>query len=108
MGDFSYHHLSLFRKTVNHGKSWVYPLNLEGFSNYEVLGSIIEITNGNSRLIRRLFIKIERILKINQFTLIITEVFEAARDSLVIGLNKHKSYLPTKEESSFLFKILLK
>lgn len=48
--------------------------------------SIIKITNGNFRLIQRLFSQIERILEINQLTSITTEVVEAARDSLVIGI----------------------
>ncbi|CAD5902565.1 conserved hypothetical protein [Carnobacterium maltaromaticum] len=42
--------------------------------------------NGNFRLIQRLFSQIERILKINNLTIITTEVVEAARDSLVIGI----------------------
>lgn len=62
------------------------PIKLEDFSDYEALASIIKITNGNFRLIQRLFSQIERILKINQLTSITTEVVEAARDSLVIGI----------------------
>lgn len=61
------------------------PVNLEDFSNYEAIASIIKITNGNFRLIQRLFTQIERILEINHLTSITTEVVEAARDSLVIG-----------------------
>lgn len=62
------------------------PIKLEDFSDYEALASIIKITNGNFRLIQRLFSQIERILEINQLTSITTEVVEAARDSLVIGI----------------------
>ncbi|MGG0418708.1 AAA family ATPase [Priestia aryabhattai] len=57
----------------------------EDFSDYEALTSIIKVTNGNFRLIHRLFTQIERILEINHLTLITTEVVEAARNSLVIG-----------------------
>lgn len=61
-------------------------IKLEDFSDYEALASIIKITNGNFRLIQRLFTQIERILEINQLTSITTQVVEAARDSLVIGI----------------------
>jgi len=47
--------------------------------------SNVKVTNGNFRLIHRLFTQIERILEINHLTLITTEVVEAARNSLVIG-----------------------
>jgi DNA transposition AAA+ family ATPase len=62
------------------------PIKMEFFSDYEALASIIKITNGNFRLIQRLFTQIERILEINQLTTITTEVIEAARNSLVIGI----------------------
>lgn len=61
-------------------------IKLEDFSDYEALASIIKITNGNFWLIQRLFTQIERILEINQLTSITTQVVEAARDSLVIGI----------------------
>lgn len=57
----------------------------ENFSDYEALTSIIKVTNGNFRLIHRLFTQMERILEINHLTSITTEVVEAARNSLVIG-----------------------
>ena len=57
----------------------------ENLSDYEALTSIMKVTNGNSRLIHRLFTQVERILEINHLTSITTEVVEAARDSLVIG-----------------------
>ena len=59
---------------------------LEDFSDYEAITSIIKITGGNFRLIQRLFTQIERILEINNLETITTEVVEAARDSLVIGI----------------------
>ncbi|MBT2584041.1 AAA family ATPase [Planococcus sp. ISL-109] len=75
------HHLLAYK--------WKEPgldIQLEDFADYEALASIIKITNGNFRLIQRLFTQIERILEINQLTSITTEVVEAARDSLVIGV----------------------
>lgn len=61
-------------------------IKLEDFSDYEAITSIIKITGGNFRLIHRLFTQIERILDINKLEKITTEVVEAARDSLVIGI----------------------
>ncbi|MGE6717466.1 AAA family ATPase [Peribacillus frigoritolerans] len=61
-------------------------IKLEDFSDYEAITTIIKITGGNFRLIQRLFTQIERILEINNLETITTEVVEAARDSLVIGI----------------------
>ena len=41
-------------------------IKLEDFSDYEAITSIIKITNGNFRLIQRLFSQIEKILEINE------------------------------------------
>ena len=62
-------------------------IKLEDFSDYEAITSIIKITGGNFRLIQRLFTQIERILEINNLETVTTEVVEAARDSLVLGLS---------------------
>ncbi len=40
---------------------------------------------GNFRLIQRLFVQIERVLRINDLTVITDDVVEAARSTLVIG-----------------------
>lgn len=61
-------------------------IKLEDFSDYEAITSIIKITGGNFRRIHRFFTRIERILEINHLDTITTEVVEAARDSLVIGI----------------------
>lgn len=61
-------------------------LKLEDFSDYEAITTIIKITKGNFRLIHRLFAQIDRILKINNLDVITVDVVEAARDSLVIGI----------------------
>lgn len=55
------------------------------FSDYGALTNITKVTNGNFRLIHRLFTQIIRILEINHLTSIATEVVEAARNSLIIG-----------------------
>ena len=54
-------------------------------ANAEALAAIMRITQGNFRLIERLFTQIERLLAINGLRTITTAVIEAARESLVIG-----------------------
>lgn len=44
------------------------------------------MTGGNFRLLHRLFVQIERILRINGMNAITEEVVEAARSALVIGV----------------------
>ena len=49
------------------------------------IAAIARITSGNFRLIQRLFVQIQRILSINELTLVTSDVVEAARTTLVIG-----------------------
>ena len=44
------------------------------------------MTGGNFRLLHRLFVQIERILRLNELTVITEGVIEAARSTLVIGV----------------------
>jgi hypothetical protein len=46
---------------------------------------ISRITRGNFRLVHRLFVQIERIMKINDMTVITSDVVETARSTLVTG-----------------------
>ena len=52
------------------------------FTNYRAIASIARITGGKFRLLRRLFVQIERILKINELSLVTDDVVEAARSTL--------------------------
>lgn len=53
----------------------------------QAITSIVRATNGNFRLINRLFSQIKRILEINKLGKITKEVVEAACDCLVIGIS---------------------
>jgi len=60
-------------------------LDIADFSDTQAIASIARITGGNIRLLHRLFVQIERVLKINGLTVITDEVVNAARSVLVIG-----------------------
>ena len=62
-------------------------LNLDDadFTDAQAVATIVRITGGNFRLVHRLFVQIERILRINGLTAITDDVVEAARSVLVIG-----------------------
>jgi hypothetical protein len=55
------------------------------FTDAQAIASIARMTGGNFRLLHRLFVQIERILKINGLSVITDDVIEAARSTLVIG-----------------------
>ncbi|QDP72195.1 AAA family ATPase [Legionella israelensis] len=55
------------------------------FSDHEAATTIMRTTSGNFRLLNRLFMQIDRILRVNQFKHISHEVVLAARDCLLIG-----------------------
>ena len=55
------------------------------FTDTQAVASIARITDGGFRLRHRLFTQIERIMQINELTVITDEVVEAARSTLVIG-----------------------
>lgn len=60
-------------------------LQHDDFTDAEAVAAVIRITNGNLRLVQRLFTQIDRVLKINALRTVTCEVVEAARACLVIG-----------------------
>ena len=64
-------------------------LQLDGadFTDAQAIASIARITGGNFRLLRRLFLQIERVLQVNELMVITDDVVNAARSNLVIGVN---------------------
>ena len=60
-------------------------LDKEQFSNVEAIKTIAHITQGNFRLIQRIFSQINRIKEINNLKEVNKEVVMAARNCLVIG-----------------------
>jgi DNA transposition AAA+ family ATPase len=60
-------------------------LDSADFTDTQAIAAISRITRGNFRLLHRLCVQIERILLINELTVITEEVVEAARSTLVIG-----------------------
>ena len=57
----------------------------DDFTDTEALATVGRVTNGNFRLVERLFAQIARILEINNLRSITREVVETAREALVIG-----------------------
>ena len=55
------------------------------YISFNAPAAIARITNGNFRLLNRLFRQIQRVIKINELNCITAEVVEAARECLVIG-----------------------
>lgn len=55
------------------------------FTDNQAITAIARITGGNFRLLHRLFVQIERVLRINDLTAITNDVVDAARSTLVIG-----------------------
>jgi len=60
-------------------------LQPDDFTDAEAVAAVIRVTQGNLRLVQRLFTQIERVLKINGLRTVTCEVVEAARECLVIG-----------------------
>jgi DNA transposition AAA+ family ATPase len=70
---------------TRHWRKLGLSLDSADFTDTQAIAAISRITRGNFRLLHRLFVQIERILLINELTVITEDVVEAARSTLVIG-----------------------
>ena len=70
---------------TRHWRTLGLSLDSADFTDTQAIAAISRITSGNFRLLHRLFVQIERILLINELTVITEDVVEAARSTLVIG-----------------------
>jgi DNA transposition AAA+ family ATPase len=70
---------------TRHWRQLGLSLDSADFTDTQAIAAISRITNGNFRLLYRLFAQIERILRINELHVITEDVVEAARSTLVIG-----------------------
>jgi DNA transposition AAA+ family ATPase len=70
---------------TRHWRTLSLSLDSADFTDTQAIAAISRITNGNFRLLHRLFVQIERILRINELRVITEDVVEAARSTFVIG-----------------------
>lgn len=70
---------------TRHWRKLGLSLDCADFTDTQAIATISHITSGNFRLLHRLFVQIERILRINELNAITEDVVEAARSTLVIG-----------------------
>ena len=70
-----------------HWKSLGLQLDGADFTDAQAMAAVARITGGNFRLLQRLFVQIERVLQVNELSLITDDVVETARSTLVIGAN---------------------
>jgi len=70
---------------TRHWRKLGLSLDCADFTDTQAIATISRITSGNFRLLHRLFVQIERVLRINELNVITEDVVEAARSTLVIG-----------------------
>lgn len=87
---FAHEYLTLSKEEMQfvlsrHWKKFGLELDDADFTDTRAASTIIRLTGGNFRLLQRLFMQIERVLRINEVPMITEEVVEAAAQALVIG-----------------------
>ena len=71
---------------TRHWRQLGLSLDSTDFTDTQAMAAISRITRGNFRLLHRLFVQMERILRMNELHVITEDVVEAARSTLVIGV----------------------
>ena len=87
---FAHHYRPLYADELSfvltrHWRNLGLNLDTADFSDTQAITAIARITGGNFRLLHRLFVQIEHVLRVNEMTHITDEVVDAARSTLVIG-----------------------
>ena len=62
-------------------------LEADDFTDDQAVTAIVRITGGNFRLLHRLLVQVECVLRINELAGLSEDVVEAARETLIIGEN---------------------
>ena len=70
---------------TRHWKRLGHDLDVDDFTDNQAAAAIARLTGGNFRLLQRLFVQIDRVVRINELTVITEEVVETAANALVIG-----------------------
>jgi DNA transposition AAA+ family ATPase len=88
---FAHHYRALTGEELSfvltrHWRSLGLDLDEADFTDAQAIASIARITGGNFRLLQRLFVQIDRILKINELSVVTDDVVAAARTTLVVGV----------------------
>jgi len=88
---FAHHYRALTGEELSfvltrHWRALGLDLDDADFTDAQAIASIARITGGNFRLLQRLFVQIERIMKINELSVVTDDVVEAARSTLVVGV----------------------
>ncbi|MEV8194135.1 AAA family ATPase [Rhodococcus pyridinivorans] len=78
-------HDELIFVLTHHWHSLAEGLDPADFTDHQAIAAVARLTGGNFRLIERLFRQVERILEINDLTIITADVIDTAAETLVIG-----------------------
>lgn len=72
---------------TRHWRKFGLSIDETDFTDSQAIAAIARLTGGNFRLLHRLFVQIDRVLAINELSVITEDVVEAACSTLLIGAN---------------------